>query len=126
VFVALGIQHAMCMRRTLLSSVSCLGLPYFYPSSHKGQGFREKNNIKICVFGFSTTIAETFLILRRIQRDITSNARRSAREVPVTLFRFHWPFNLIERISKNSQIDMFTKIRPMGAQLFRTDGQANM
>jgi hypothetical protein len=45
VCVALVIQHAMSMRRILLSSVPCLGLPYFYISSHKEQGFREKMNI---------------------------------------------------------------------------------
>jgi hypothetical protein len=32
--------------------------------------------------------AETFLILRRIQRDITINVHRSSCKVPVTLVRF--------------------------------------
>ena len=42
VFVALVIQHAMCLRRIILSPATCLVLPYFSTLSHKGYGFREK------------------------------------------------------------------------------------
>jgi len=34
-FVALGIQHAMHMRRIILSSVASLTVPYFSTLSHK-------------------------------------------------------------------------------------------
>jgi len=37
---------------------------------------------------FSTTFLETFLILRKIQRDIIMNVHRSACEVPVIHVRF--------------------------------------
>jgi len=51
VFVALGIQHAMCMLLLILSSVACPAEQYFYTLSHKRQGFREKKVIehKMCV-----------------------------------------------------------------------------
>jgi len=41
VFVALGIQNALCMRRIILSSVSCLVLPHFAILSHKRHDFRD-------------------------------------------------------------------------------------
>jgi len=43
-------------------------------------------NIK-CVLIFSTNLPETFLIVRRIQRDIT-NVSKSSCKVPVILIEF--------------------------------------
>jgi hypothetical protein len=42
VFVALVTQHAMRMRRTVLSSVNFVTLPYFSTLSHKRYNFREE------------------------------------------------------------------------------------
>ena len=48
--------------------------------------------------------------------------------------RVKWPFlfeyfnetNFLDWFSKNTQISNFIKIRPVGAELFHTDGQTDM
>jgi hypothetical protein len=40
------------------------------------------------VLTFSTTLSEAFVILERIQRDITINVRMSSCKVPVIFVRF--------------------------------------
>jgi len=55
VFVALGIQHEISMRRIILSTAACPALPYlFFTLSHKMQDFSENKNIehKIRSFNF--------------------------------------------------------------------------
>jgi len=42
VSVALGIQHAIRMRRIILPSVACPTLQYFYTLSHKRQDFGKR------------------------------------------------------------------------------------
>jgi len=50
VSVVLVIQHAICMRRIILSSVICLTVLYFSTLSHKGHDFEEKVlNVKCVV-----------------------------------------------------------------------------
>jgi hypothetical protein len=90
VSVAFVIRHAKRMRRIILPSVACLVVPYFSTLSHKWHDFRGGKIIehKMCVFIFSTTLSEIFLILRRIQRDIIIDVRRSSRKVTVILVRF--------------------------------------
>jgi hypothetical protein len=84
-----GMQIASVLGRIILSSVAYLALPYFFTLSHKRHDFREKIlNIK-CVFWCSLQrLSETFIILRRIQRDIIINVHRSSRKVPVILVRY--------------------------------------
>jgi hypothetical protein len=59
VSVALVIQHAKHMRRIILSSATCLAIPYFTTLSHKRHDFREKViEHKIYVLIFSTTFVQ--------------------------------------------------------------------
>ena len=80
-------QHAKRMRRVILSSVACPALPYFSACLVNGTIFREKIlNIK-CVFLFSLHhLSETFLILRRIQRESVINLHWTSCTVHVTSF----------------------------------------
>jgi hypothetical protein len=65
----------------LLSCVACPALPYFSILSHKRQDFRKKlYNIKLRA-DISTSLSETFLITRRIQRAIIINVRRPSYKV---------------------------------------------
>jgi hypothetical protein len=54
-----GPQHAMYMRRIILSSAACPVLPYFSALSHKQDDFwKKKEQVtehKMCVLIFSTT-----------------------------------------------------------------------
>jgi hypothetical protein len=80
-------------------------------------------NIK-CVFWFYLQLlSETFVIVRRIQRDIIINVHRSSCKVPVILVRSYWNFKFLDRMSKYTQISNLMKIRPVGAELFPADGQ---
>jgi hypothetical protein len=81
---------------------------------------------KLCVLTFSTNLSETSPILKRIQRDIMINVQRSSRKVPVILVRFEWNLNFLDRLSKNTQISNFMKLRPLGVKLFHADGRSEM
>jgi hypothetical protein len=65
VFVALGIQHALRLRRIILSSVSCLAIPYFSVLSFKLNNFRRRLlNLKFVFLCSPQVLSETFIILR--------------------------------------------------------------
>ena len=89
VHVALLIQNPTRMRHIVTSFVAPLLPPYFSTLSHARRDFLEKvTEHKMCVFIFSTTLSETFLILRRIQPDIVINVKMSFCKVPVILVGF--------------------------------------
>jgi hypothetical protein len=83
VCVALVIQHAKRMRRIR----TIISFPRYL--TH-GTIFVKKKLLNIkCAFSFSLQLlSETFLILRRIQRDIVINVKTSSRKVPVIIVRF--------------------------------------
>jgi len=88
VFVALGIQHA-----TRMCHIANCGLPrstIIFPTlSHKRHDFREKGTeYKMCVLIFCTALSETFLTLRRTERDMIANVYRSSCKVRVIVVRF--------------------------------------
>jgi hypothetical protein len=76
VFMALVIQHAMRMRRTVLSSVACLG-PLYFPHviPINGAIFEQLfTQYNVCVLLSLRLLFEPLLILRRNERDVTINA----------------------------------------------------
>jgi hypothetical protein len=78
----------MRLRRVKLSYVTSPILPYFSALSHKRDNFRKNiMEYKMCVLFFLQLLSETFLILRRIPRDI--NLRRSSCRQPVILPGFN-------------------------------------
>jgi hypothetical protein len=86
--VALVIQHAKRMRHIVLQSLTFVAVQYFSSLSHKRHDFKEKLfRIKMFLFTLQL-LTETFLILRRIERDIIKNVYWSLRKVPVILVRF--------------------------------------
>ena len=86
VFVALGIQQVMRMRRILLSYPT---VKYFSTLSHKWYDFRE-NVIedKMCILISSTTSLEKVSHYKKILWDNIINAHRSSFKVSVILFRY--------------------------------------
>ena len=58
VSIAFGIQHAMRMRRIMLSSMACPALQYFTTLSHKRHGFRNKKVTEhiTCVLNFTAFV----------------------------------------------------------------------
>ena len=108
---------------TIFPSVASLAFPYFSTLSHKRHNLWKKINLK-CLFLFSLQIlSETFLILRRIRRAIITNVHRYSHKVPVTLVRFEWNLNFLNRFLADPQISSSIKICPVEAELFNTDRQ---
>jgi hypothetical protein len=87
VFAVLGIQREMHEHHIAICGLSSSTI--FSTLIHKWNDFRKKLlNIK-CEFLFSLKIlCETFLILRKIQRDITINVHKSSYKVPIILVQF--------------------------------------
>jgi hypothetical protein len=68
-------------------------------------------------------LSETFLILKRIQRDININVHRSL--CKSTLYSCQVLIKLLDRFSKNTQISSSIKIRAVGAELYNADRQTD-
>ena len=106
----------------LLSSVTCLTVPYFPINATILK--KKKLNAK-CVFWLSLRLLlETFLIVRRNKRDIAINVCWSSCKVPVILVRFWRDLHFLDRFWKNLQASNFMKIRPVGPEMLpcgRTD-----
>ena len=91
VCVALVIQHEMRMRHIVTEAYPAL--QYFSTLSHKRHDIWKKLLNTKCVFWFSLQLlSETFLILRRTERDISKKLCWSSCEVPLFLpdFSENW------------------------------------
>jgi len=90
VSVAFIIKHAKRMHLIVLPSVACTTLECFSTLHHKQNEFRGKKvNEHAILFLFSLEVlSETFLTLRRSERDIINNVHKCLRNVAIILVRF--------------------------------------
>jgi len=87
VCVVLCIQHSKRVCRVILSSFAGLAVQhFFFTLAHKLHYFRKKVIERKMFWFFVQILPETFLILRRMQRDI--NLHSFSCKVPVILVRF--------------------------------------
>jgi hypothetical protein len=131
VFVALVIQHALCINHITLSSFACLAIPYFSTFSHKRYNFwrgKKSRNIK-CVFWLSLQLlSRIFLILRRSQPDTVTNVHTSPWQVLVNFCLILITLELWQ-IFKSSSIIKFHENPSIASQIVtcsrRTDRQTD-
>jgi hypothetical protein len=86
--LALVIQHAKRMRRIIATRGLCGSNRFLHAIINGTIFWIEVIKHTICVLIFSTTSSETFLIRRKIQRDIIINIHRSSYKVPVIFINF--------------------------------------
>jgi len=78
------------MRTRNLSSVACPALIYFSTLSHKRYDFRKKKTEhKMCDSIFQKLLSETFLILRRNERDVIEKSIGLHVKCPLFLSNFN-------------------------------------
>ena len=117
--VSLLIQYAMRRRHIVcVPSVSTI----LSTLSHKRCDFRKKvTERKMCVLISSTVLFETFLILRKNQRDTVMKVKT----LHVSYLLFLSDFNKTSVFSKDfrkkSQISTLIKIRLVGAELYHAN-----
>jgi hypothetical protein len=76
--VTLGIQHAMRMRRIILSSVACPVLPHLSTLLHTQHDFRENVIEHKMSFILLYNLRLQHVILRRIQQETVTNVHMSS------------------------------------------------
>ena len=94
-----SLTQAKCTHRNILPYVACPSLPDSSTLFHKWHNFGEKKfmNIKcVFLFIFFTKLSETFLILKRIQLDMTAKMLVGLHVIYVFFFFFFSDFNLLE------------------------------
>jgi hypothetical protein len=90
----------------ILSSVACLPYNIFSTLSFKRHDFSKKKklNVKRMLWFSLQVLCETFLILRRTERDVIKMVYWSLCKLLVILVRFLWKLNFLDSFSKNIPI----------------------
>jgi hypothetical protein len=82
-------QIESLLRHSMLSSVAYLALQHFFIYLMNGTIFRTKKLLKKHVFRFSLQLlSQTFLILRRIQREVVIIVHMFSSKVGLRIFYF--------------------------------------
>jgi hypothetical protein len=71
-------------------------------------------------------VSKTFLILRRNGRDTIKNVFWSSCTVQLSLLNFNETSSFSKKITNNSQIPIFMKIPPVGAESLHADRQTGV
>jgi len=114
----------------LLRIVICglQGCTIFFHTILQTARFPKKKLLTIkCVFFYSLQfcLKQTFLIRRRIERDMIKMYVGIHVKHPLFLSDFLWNLNFLERFSTNTQISNFMKVRPVEAALFLAERQTD-
>jgi hypothetical protein len=126
VHVALLVQHSTRMRHILTSFVAPLAPPHFSTLSHKRHDFRKTLlNIK-CVSWLSLEfLSKTFLILRRIQRDIVITVKRLYVTYPLFLSDFIETWIFWTDFRKKLKYQVLSQSVQWRAEFLHADGQTD-
>ena len=125
VFVGLCVQQAMHMSHFVIRGLSGSTIPFHIISKTARFSGEKKTHIeqKICDWIFSTNFSVTFLILRRNERDMTTNVYWSSCNVrSLCSCRILKKLELSRHIFENVQISIFMKIRSLRAEFFHAVG----
>jgi len=116
--VALFMKHAKRMRCIILSSVACLAVSYFSTLPHKRHDLRKKLPSIKYVFWFSLQrLTETFVILRRTERNIIINVHRPSCKIPVIFCQFLFKLEFCRQIFEKYSNIKFHRNPSIGSRI---------
>jgi hypothetical protein len=119
-----GVHGKNCLSFDLMMKVNDPSdIKFALELGHKHPYLLFMDYIKVLFWFTLELLSETFLILRRIQRDMIINVHRSSCKVPAILVRLK-NLDFLDRFSKNPQMSHVIKIFPVGAGMLHAKGRA--
>jgi hypothetical protein len=119
-----GLKYSACNAHAPCYTVICGRLYNIFPYYLINMFFqKELFNIKYAFWFSLQILSETFLILRRNEREMITHLCWSSCKVPAILARFSWKLNFLDKFSEKTEIctQTFMKPHPVGAELFHAD-----